>query len=305
MDLPESSGCGKSAKCEVIEVMEEKGLEKYYLRKRAVRISAGALAAVMAVVSSLALALDFDKETVLFEYGSILGKLMLIFSVALPLAAVVICFAAIPKEEKPCGSLPENYSCSEYYKVDALPVKVIRYLTSLALTLQGTVDIIITLTTPHKSGLTLFFSVLMKASVYPLALYFVPEFADSCKKQGSKLHLVMGTAGITWFVFSSVFSYFSKIYPLSSEYFITERITLILLMLAVVYEIHYRLYGNGIRSRLATGSAAVVSGLGFGVGRLVMLMTAGVVDLRDTVMIFSTLFLSLYFAARLFFYSED
>ncbi len=285
--------------------MKEKGLEKYYLRKRAVRLTAGVFALITAVISSVGLSLYFEKETALFKNGSVFGTLMLLSAVVFPLAVILLCFAIVPKETAAEGDFPESYRCGDYYKVDCLAVKVIRYLTALVLALQGMVDIVVTLTTAHKSGISMFFSVIMKATVFLLALYFIPEFTDTCKKQGSRLHLVMGTAGISWFVFSSVFSYFSQEFPLSSEYFITERIMLILFLLATVYEIHFRLYGNGIRVRLATASAATVCGLGLGIGRLVMLMTSGPIDIRDTVMVFSGLVLSLYFAARLFFYSED
>jgi hypothetical protein len=87
--------------------------------------------------------------------------------------------------------------------------------------------------------------------------------------------------------------------------YVSENLGYILLLLAMTYEIRFRLDGSCIRARLATSCAAFVFGTGLGVGRAVMVATVGQVSYTDTALIYATLAMSLYFGVRVIFYSED
>lgn len=284
--------------------VSEKGLENNYFRKRGVRIFTLASALVTAVLFSLALALDFEPESCLFKNGSVLAVIAQAAAYVLGAASVVLSFVLVPKEPVEEGLLPNENEYFDYYTLDCQFVKILRICVAVLLITQGAVRTVVVITGSEKAAIPMPLMAVLLISVFPLAMYFIPELTDKIKLNG-RTHVIFGTVGLVWFFLNVVNSYLVKDYPLSSEYRLMEQVCYVVMLLAITYEIRYRLDGTKLRARLATLSLATVIGFGFGFGRVVMLVCGKTVSFSDVCSVFSLFALSLYFGARIFFYEEN
>jgi hypothetical protein len=100
-------------------------------------------------------------------------------------------------------------------------------------------------------------------------------------------------------------SYFDKSYSYGSEYIILQQLCFISVILAVVYDIRYRLDGTKIRARIAALSVAFALCVGNSFARTLMIVTVGAVSGTDICITFTLLAFSAYCGVRLFFYDED
>lgn len=289
-------------------IVSEKGLEKYYYRKRIIRIIALCSALICAVLFSLALSLEFDPEKCLFERGSVLAPVSVATATILTVIPIILTFSLIPKEKK-LGSdsriLPERSEYFRYYRLDNSFLKVLRLCTATVFVFQGIFRIYL-----YASGRGEFYifpalTVIMLLLGLVFAFYFLPEITDKSDKSEGIIHLICGVIGAVSFILNIINLYFCKTYSLASEYMHIKQVILVLFTLALIYEIRFRLDGGAVRARLATACASFVLGFGFSFAQIVMLTTAGPVSADDTSMAVCSLFLSLYFGARLLFYSED
>jgi hypothetical protein len=180
-------------------------------------------------------------------------------------------------------------------------MKVLRLSVAVVIAVQGLVRAVC----DGLDGSGFFTMILTLFLSTAFALYFVPEITEKIADLGGRLHLVCGILGILWLLVNTFIAYFNRAVPLSSEYTVLSEVGYILLLLAMTYEIRFRLDGSCIRARLATSCAAFLFGTGLGVGRAVMVATVGQVSYTDTALIYATLVLSLYFGVRVIFYSED
>ena len=293
--------------------LEVKGAEKSYFRKRAVRIYALSAALVCAVMLSLALGIDFDPQKQIFKNGSVLAAISFYGTLLLTAVAVILPFVLIPKEKTDEPSLPDMEEYKGYYNLDNTFVKVLRICVATVLMLQGVVRLVVTFAgielpsfmRAQAYGLTYNVSIVAMLTVFPLALYFLPEVLEKLGDVNGRLHLVFGSVGLIWFMFNLLEAYFDKLRPLSSEYAQLIQVAYAVMLLAVTYEIKYRLDPSSVRSRLATSGAACVIGFGLGIGQLVMAVSVGQISLGATALSVSMLAVALYFGARIFFYEED
>ena len=293
--------------------LEVKGAEKSYFRKRAVRIYVLAASIVSAVMLSLAFAMDFDPQKQLFKIGSVLGGIAFYGTLVLTAAAIILPFVLIPKEKTDEPSLPDMQEYKCYYNLDNTFMKVLRICVASVLILQGIVRLVLTFAgielpsfmRAQAFGLTYNVSVVAMLTVFALAFYFLPELLEKLGDTKGILHLILGSVGLVWFMFNLLEAYLNKLRPLASEYAQLTQVAYAVMLLAVTYEIKYRLDPLSIRSRIATSGAACVIGLGLGIGQLVMAVTVGQISLGATSLSVSMLALALYFGARIFFYEED
>lgn len=281
------------------------GVEANYFRKRAVRLTALLLGVALAVLFSIALVTSFDTVKCLFEYGSIIGEIAFYCAVFAPIAVALLVFTAVPKE-KPCEPVfPEENRYLHYYTAENTFVRLIRAFVCFVIAVQGAVRIVFLVLGVEKGGLPTFVAAMMLVAVFPFCAYFVPEITEKLGKADGRFHLMLGTFGIAFPLLSVIDLYFSKTYPISSEYVTVCQLCFISVMLATVYEIRYRLDGIGVRARLATTSAAFVLCFGFNFGRIVMLVGNGAVSPTDVSTTATLFVLSLYYGVRIFFYDED
>ena len=282
-----------------------KGAEQNYFRKRTVRIYTLCAALVLAVISAVAYALDFDPVKQVFKIGSALGAVTFYSALALTAIALIIPFIIVPKQKVEETPFPEENRYSHYYTTDNRFVLILRIVVCCVVVIEDAVRIAALLSGADKTALPTVAAVIMLMSALPLALYFVPEAVDRLIPTSGKTHLACGCFGLIWFVLNIVDRYFDKSVSLSSEFVTLNQISCIVIMLAIVYEIRYRLSGDKPRARLATSCAAAVIGIGLGLGQLAMLVSVGQVSYGATATSVTLLFIGLYFGARIFFYEED
>lgn len=284
-----------------MDIIKLHGAENNYFRKRIVRITALTMAAVLAIVFSVAFALDFEPEHALFKNGSMIARIA--YYGALAVSAVMFAFAVIfvPKEKAEQGTFPAENEYADYYTLDNTFIKIYRICLAVLICVQGTVR---TVFDGINGGSYLKIVVTLLLSV-AMALYFVPELTEMVGALHGRLHLAFGIFGMIWMLVNTFTTYFDRTLPLASEYMVLVQIGYILALLALTYELRYRFDGTHIRTRLASMCAAFVFGFGFGVGRVVMLMTVGQVNYGDTASAITMLAISVYFGIRVFFYSED
>ncbi len=284
-----------------MDLIKLHGAENNYFHKRIVRIVALCLAFLLAVIFSVAFALDFQPEHALFENGSVPAQIAYYGSFALAAAVFILAFVLIPKEKAEQGTFPKENEYVNYYTLDNTFIKIYRICLAALICVQGAVRSVFD---GINGGGYLKVIVMLLLSV-AMALYFVPELTEMIGVFGGRLHLAFGIFGMIWMLASTFTTYFDRTLPLASEYIVLAQIGYILALIALTYELRYRFDGTHIRARLASASAAFVFGFGFGVGRIVMLMTVGQVSYGDTASAITMLAISAYFGIRVFFYSED
>ncbi len=283
-----------------MDKLSAKGAEKFYYRKRAQRIISICLAAALAVIFSIAFALDFEVQSALFKSGSIFGGVAFYSACISAAALYLITPILIPKEEKTESSFPKENEYLSYYTLDNDFVRIFRIATCFVLMVQSIVYAVVnTLSDKAVSLMT----VLIAVTGIIFAFYFLPELAEKLAS-GGRLHIVCGMVGLLWLFLNIIDTYFDRSYPIASEYFTLSQIGFVLALLALVFEMRYRLDGTYVRARLASSASVFSFGFGFGVGRLVMLMAVGQISFADTASTFAMLFISLYFGVRIFFYDE-
>ncbi len=275
------------------------GAEKHYFEKRTVRITALVLAAVLSVLFSLALGIDFEPERAIFKSGSVLGAVVFYAAIGFSAVIFVLTFVLVKGENPENGAFPVENECRDYYKLDNSFIKVIRIAFAVVLVIEGVVRAVYD--GMRGSSYLLMVAALLLSVAF--ALYFVPELTE--KLGGIRVHLGCGIFGMAYMLLMTFVIYFDRTYPLASEYMVLNQIGYILALLAITYELRYRFAGTHIRARLASLCAAFVFGFGFGVGKLIMLMAKGQVNYGDTASAVVMLVISVYFGARIFFYSED
>ena len=281
------------------------GAENNYFRKRAVRIYTLCASAVLAVIASIAFALDFEPQKRLFENGSILGQIAFYSALVLALAALILPFVLIPKEKTEEGVFPDESRYLHYYTLDNSFIKILRLCVFSVIILQGVVRAVAVWLNVEPSNLPKLLTVIMLILPIPLALYFIPEVTEKITAAKGRAHQILGSVGLFWFLFNVLGSYFDKTVSLASEYVTLTQLTCIVMMLALVYEIRYHLDGTKVRARLATSAMASVLGAGLGFGHIVMLVSVGQISFTATSLGVTLLALGIYFGARIFFYEED
>ena len=282
-----------------------KGAEMHYFRKRSVRIYTLCASAVLAIIMSLALAIDFEPQKQLFENGSVIGALAFYSAIALSVIALMLPFILIPREKSDGSVFPDESRYEHYYTLDNSFMKILRLCVFSVIILQGVVRAVAVLLKVEPSNLPSIFTTVLLVLPIPLSLYFIPEITEKITAARGRAHQVLGTVGLFWFLLNVLDAYFDKSISLASEYVTLTQITCIAMMLALVYEIRYHLDGTKPRARLATASVASVLGVGFGIGQIVMLVSVGQVSFEATSVGVTLLALGVYFGARTFFYEED
>ncbi|MBQ9691764.1 MAG: hypothetical protein IJV70_01245 [Clostridia bacterium] len=280
-----------------------KDIENHYFRKRAVRMFALLSAVVCAVIFSAALVLEFDTEKGVYAQNAVFAPLAETAAVLCSLAAAIMC-VFIPKEKETEYLFPEENRYDFYFRFDPLPVKAVRYVTALVIFLESLADFVMV----SLEGNYLFspwFEILRLVLAFALALYFVPELADMGGGFFGKAHLYCGSVGCLWFFFTVIKCYFDMSLPIPSHYRIAEHICLILCLLGIMFDIKLRTGALSIKRRLAFLSVGFIVSFGFNFGRLVMLLFGKNPSFFDTVIMIYCLAFSVYFGARLLFYTEE
>lgn len=260
---------------------------------------------VIAVLFAVALTVDFEPAVCLFKHGSVLGSVAFYSALGVSAAVIALAFLLIPRETAEESVFPEENRYSHYYTAEQPFLKILRYFTAFVLLSQGAVKTVFYLIGAESVALPAVAAALMMLALIPLAMYFVPELTERLAPLDGKLHLIFGCVGLINPMLGIMNGYFDKTYSLASQYKTLEHLCLVSIMLAVVYEIRYRMDGTKIRARIASALLAFVLCFGFGFGRLVMLVTLGAVGYADTATTFTLLAVSIYFGARMFFYEED
>ncbi len=281
------------------------GTEDFYFQKRIVRMVSLALAAVLTVLFSLALCMSFDTEHAIFKEGDTLGGVAFYASLAACAVAFILPFALVRRAKPSQDTFPAENEYTRYYKLDNSFIKILRIAVAVIILIQGGINAVFTGSrlSADMGEKAYAVSALLIILAAALALYFVPELTEM---SGSvSLHLGCGMLGMLWLLAVTFVTYFDRTYPLASSYTVLSEVGYMLALLAFTYELHYRFTGTHIRARLASCCSAFVLNFGFGVGKLVMLMVQGQVSYGDTASSFLMLAISVYFGARIFFYSED
>jgi len=282
-----------------------KGAEASYFRKRTVRLYTLCATVALAVVTSLALAIDFDPKKQLFDNGSVLGAIAFYSALGLTAVSLILPFILIPRQKPEESALPDGDRYAFYYTLDNSFIKILRLCVFSVIILQGVVRAVSILLNVEKAYLPTPVTYVMLLLVTPLAMYFVPEVTERIKAANGRAHMIFGSVGLIWFILNVLEAYFDKSVSLASEYITLTQLTCIVTMLALVYEMRYHLDGTKLRVRLATSCAACVLGIGFGFAQLVMLVSVGQVSFEATSVGVTLLSLGVYFGARIFFYEED
>ena len=280
-----------------------KDIEKYYFRKRAVRIFALLSAVVCAVLFSAALVLEFDTDKGIYAQDAVFAPLAETAAAVCSLAAVIMCIF-IPKEKETENLFPEENRYDFYFRFDPLPVKAARYVTALVIFLESLADFVM-VSLAENYLFSPWFEIVRLVLAFALALYFVPELADMSAGFLGKAHLYCGSVGCLWFFFTVIKSYFDMSLPISSHYRSAEHLCVILCLLGILFDIKLRTGALSIKRRLAFLSVGFIVSFGFNFGRLVMLLFGKNPSFFDTVTMIYCLTLSVYFGARLLFYTEE
>ena len=283
------------------ELIQLKGAEEHYFGKRAVRIISLVSAILLAVLFSVAFALDFEVKRAMFKNGSVLADTVFYASLILPAVIFIITPILVKKQSQAEGTFPKENEYISYYTLDNGFVKILRICISLVIAVEGVVRAVAA-ATANKGILSVAGMLLLSLC---LALYFVPEITEKLGAFKGRVHTVFGMVSLLWFLLNIIGTYTQRDFALSSDYFVLAEVGYVLAMLALTYEMRYHLDGGYLRTRLATSCAAFTFGFGLGFGRLVMLMACGQVSLEDTATAVTMLAVSLYFGARIFFYEED
>lgn len=282
-----------------------KGQERDYFRMRIARIYAVAGAIVCAVLFSFSFGMDLDPVTKVFDTGSVIGPVSYYVGLALAAAALALPFLIIPKRGPQVSSLPESNRYLAYYTLDPMIIKIIRICTAAVLIMQCAVRMFAVVSGTDEAGLNTALAVLMLMMTVPLALYFVPELTERIDPTRFKAHIILGCVGILWYFLNVLDRYFDKSISLASRFDTLCGICLLLGMLALLYEIKYRIDGVSVRARMATSGAFFILGFGMGAGYMFMLVSRGSAGFYSDALGVSLLVLSVYYGARIVFYTED
>lgn len=281
-----------------------KDIEKYYFRKRAVRIFALISAVVCAVLFSIALVSEFDTAKGVYAQNAIFAPIAETAVVVCSFAALIMCAVIVPREKETEHLFPEENRYDFYFRFDPLPVKAVRYITALIIFLQSLADFVM-VALSESYLFSPWFEIVRLLLAFALALYFVPELTDMSAGFLGKAHLYCGTVGCFWFFFTVIKCYFDMSFPIPSHYRITEHLCVIFCLLGVLFDIKLRTGAGSIRSRLAFLSIGFILSFSFSFGRMVLLLFGKPLSFFEVVIAVYTLILSIYFGARLIFYTEE
>ena len=282
-----------------------KGLETHYYRKRIVRLCALASGVILAVLLSASSVTALDKITCMLAHGSIIGEASYYSALAIALLLSVLTFVLIPKEKQTGSVMPEENKYLYYYALDNACVKIVRYAVAFVTVLQGTVRTVLVISGAEKPAMPTVTVAIMLVSVIPFALFFLPEITEKFGKGEGRMHMMLGCFGLVYPLLNVLNSYFDKSYSYGSEYIILQQLCFVSVILAVVYDIRYRLDGTKIRARIAALSVAFALCFGNSFARTLMIVTVGAVSGTDICITFTLLAFSAYCGVRLFFYDED
>jgi hypothetical protein len=289
-----------------VKDISSKGAEQFYFRKRVIRIYALSAAILLSVLLSVAYASGFDTERQVFAQGSPMGNVAFFGALILTGAALILPFALIPRAKPEESIFPEENRFSHYYELDNGFMRVLRICVALMIAIQCVIRAVAAFSGREPLSLPLFAAVVMIVSGFFISLWLVPEVMERLfPGADGKAHLACGCVGLIYPCFSIVERYFDRSISLASKHLMLTQCCMIVIMLAVVYDIRYRTDGARVRARLASASACCVLCTGYGIGQLVMLVSVGRIGFADTAVSVTVLALGIVFGARIFFYDEE
>lgn len=288
----------------VMDKIKGKDIEKFYFQKRSVRIFALFSGLICAALFSIATVAELELEKGVYSQSAVFAPIAEIACVLLCFASAVLCFILVPKEKESESLFPEENRYHFYFRFDPVPLKAVRYVTALVIFLEGMADFIIIFSGAERYILPPVLEVVRLLAAFALTLYFVPEIADISEAFFGKIHLYCGSAGVLWFFITIIREYFATDTPFSSSYRIMEQIVLVTCLLGLIFDIKLRTGAFSVKRRLAFLSVGFIAGFGFNFARVMMMLFGKMPSASDMVLLFVELAISIYFGAKLVFYSD-